>query len=237
MPNAYEELNIEYNHIRILMNSLGMQAAVDRWLSSHSGRSRLEDGTTVWTTTDYEFVQEVVSGASQLLQSANKLAEREVLRYAPVRILLRIIEASVFLLKALSFGTQQSDLQAALGVLEQCVRSLHASSLDDIHLAARYASMLDLHVTCFRERLITSSAPRGVPVGTTSTSTMAADSGIDTMSYQGTNAPRFTTTETEDWFSLPFDPSLAPVENNWDATEWSAFEDTSWDFLWNSAGV
>ncbi|KAK1986444.1 hypothetical protein LZ30DRAFT_582136 [Colletotrichum cereale] len=230
VSDAFQELSIEYHHLRISINSLGMQAAVDRSLTDQgAGVMGSQGAHTVLTATDYEFVQEVVSGGCQILQSSNKLAERGTLRFCPVRIFLRIIEASVFLLKALSLGSYVSNLQAALGVLEQCIRSLHASSLDDMHLASRYAALLDLHVARFRQCLITSVPPRGIPLLEART---GQGNGCDEASGQFSHSSTFEAS-SDDWLSLPFDPSIAAFGLMGETSDGGGFDDTSWDFLWN----
>lgn len=213
------------------MNSLGMQAIVDRVLEDggpNGGQPNLMQASV--TPTDYEFIQEVLDGSCQILQSVNKLADAGSLRFCPVRVFIRIIGASIFLLKALSLGAHTSNIQASLVTLERSIQALHSSSLDDMHLASRYATLLDVHVARFRQCLIPSTVPRGIPPP--ELNNFNWDDNGDLLQMSGAFSTDLQNA-TEDWLSLPFDASLAPfglLEDAFDVTE---VEDRAWDFLWN----
>lgn len=212
------------------MNSLGMQAIVDRALEDggpNAGPPNLMRASV--TPTDYEFIQEVLDGSCQTLQSVIKFAEAGSLRFCPVRVFLRIIGASIFLLKALSLGAHTSNIEASLVTLENSIKALHASSLDDMHLASRYATLLDVHVARFRQCLIPSTVPRGIPPPELN---FGWEDNADLLQMNGNFSAELSNV-TEDWLSLPFDPSMAPfglIEDSFDVTE---IEDRAWDFLWN----
>jgi hypothetical protein len=96
---------IEFQYVRIYINSLAVQAIVERTLSKqeHANqadnvlRSGLEPSSM-----DYEYVQQVVDGSRAILQAVLDLSRSGHLRYAPVRTFLRITSASIFLLKVRS---------------------------------------------------------------------------------------------------------------------------------------
>lgn len=215
------------------MNSLGMQAVVDRVLQEGKVTNRRSDALKAsLTPTDYEFIQEVIDGCCQILQSVNKLAEEGTLRFRPVRIFHRIVAASIFLLKALSLGSHSSNLQASLATLEQTVQALHTSNFDDMHLASRYASMLEGHLARFRECLVPSTAPRGIPASIDWNSNLWNES--TDISTVGNPPPAVTEdfpTGVDDWMSLPFDASLAPFGFTGDTFEMTEFDDKAWEFL------
>lgn len=236
-PTSFEALSIEYNHLRAFMNSLGIQAVVDRVL----GR-RPPDATDTEilqssiTATDYSFIKEVIDGSCQTLESVNRLFDAGTLRYSPVRIFLRIITASIFLLKALSLGTRTADLESSLAILERSIEALRASSLDEMHLAARYGELLALHLAKFRQGMVPASVPRGIPTVDTNG---RWEFGIGGRSQQlGEGLGEISSLDTvDDWLALPFDASIAPFGFSGDVTDLPDLDDRSWDLLWNLPNV
>ncbi|KAK7215724.1 hypothetical protein V2G26_003727 [Clonostachys chloroleuca] len=232
-PEFFSLLSMDYFNLNIFMNSLGMQAVVDRVLQDGKSTTERQDIlNSSLTSTDYEFIQEVIDGSCSVLQSVNKLAGEGTLRYQPVRIFLRVIAASIFLLKALSLGSRSSNVQSSLAILEETIQALHTSNFDDMHLASRYASLLDRHVARFRERLVPSSVPRGIPASINWSSGMW-ENGIDLavqISDADISAENFQPS-AEEWMSLPFDASLAPFGPTGDTLEMSEFGDNAWEFL------
>ncbi|KAM6515641.1 hypothetical protein FALCPG4_013858 [Fusarium falciforme] len=231
--HAYEDLSIEFNYLRAFMNSLGIQAVVDRVLG---GRPPNSINTDIFqssiTATDYSFIREVIDGSCQALESINRLSEAGTLRYCPVRVFLRIIMASIFLLKALSLGSRTTDLEASLNVLERSIEALKASNLDEMHLASRYGELLEMHLEKFRQGMVPTSIPRGIPLVDESTQ-WAFDSGVP----QGESLGDVPMPAVDDWLALPFDPSIAPFGFSNDANEFAEQEDRSWDFLWSLPNV
>ncbi|KAF6843374.1 hypothetical protein CMUS01_02204 [Colletotrichum musicola] len=145
------------------MNSLGIQAVVDRVLGNPGANpASPEIFELCITATDYEFIKEVIDGSCQTLDSVNRLSEAGTLRYCPVRVFLRVITASILLLKALSLGTRGAELEASLAVLDRCVHALKASTLDEMHLAVRYGSLLEAHLSKFRQGMVPSALPRDI---------------------------------------------------------------------------
>lgn len=189
---------------------------------------------TSLTPTDYQFIQEVIDGSCQILQSGISLAESGSLRFCPVRVFVRIIGASIFLLKALGLGAHTASLQASMAILDQSIQVLHRSSPDDMHLATQFASLLELHITRFRQLLIPSSAPPGIPILDFGFDWDGGDASAQGISGSTHMSPDFQPT-TDDWLSLPFDPSMGPfgAGESYDMLE---IEDGTWDFLWNLLG-
>ena len=99
---------------------------------------------------EYKFVQEVIDASRSVLATAVDLAEADLLRYCPVRIFISVTSASIFLLKAISLGTRQSELDKSLVTLEKCIHALRYSTHDDMHLSSRYGMLLDRHVRKFK---------------------------------------------------------------------------------------
>ncbi|KAM5356718.1 hypothetical protein ACJ41O_003364 [Fusarium nematophilum] len=234
-PHPFEDLSIEFNYLRAFLNSLGIQAVVDRVLGGRPPNSIDTDILhSSITATDYSFIREVIDASCQALESVNRLFEAGTLRYCPVRVFLRIIMASIFLLKALSLGTRTTDLEASLGVLEKSIEALRAArSLDEMHLASRYGELLEMHLQRFRQGMVPTSVPRGIPPvegGAHWDFGNAASQRNDTLGDVSMPA-------VDDWLALPFDPSMAPFGFSTDVPDLAESEDRSWDFLWNLPNV
>jgi hypothetical protein len=132
-------------------------------------------------------------------------------------------------------------LQSSLDILDNAIQAMRGSTLDDMHLASRYATLLDLHVSRLRESFVVSSrpprlTPRGQSVDRSATSGMdflnnhnAGGSGIATLAEDVSGLM-----PDDDWLALPFDPSMAPF--TMDAQQsFQGFDDgtLNLDFLWN----
>ncbi|CVL02580.1 related to ARO80-positive transcription regulator of ARO9 and ARO10 [Fusarium mangiferae] len=232
--HAYEDLTIEYNYLRVFMNSFGIQAAVDRVLGRRPPNSIDTDVLqSSITATDYSFIKEVIDSSCQALESVSRLFEAGTLRYCPVRVFLRIIMVSIFLLKALSLGIRTTDLETSLGILERSIRALRDSNLDEMHLASRYGELLDMHLEKYRQSLVPTTIPQGIrAVDQTSqwifdTSVPPVDDSLGDLSMPA----------VDDWLALPFDPSMAPFGFATDDPDIAEPEDRSWDFLWSLPNV
>lgn len=111
-------LTMEYEHVRFYINSLALQAVVDRCTFSPSGKSSEVNGNgptsngangngsgknfaaVLQSSQDAEFIKEVVDASRALLSCVvEKMWPGGYLKHAPVRIYLRILSASMFLLK------------------------------------------------------------------------------------------------------------------------------------------
>ncbi|KAK7416530.1 hypothetical protein QQX98_005134 [Neonectria punicea] len=229
---SFEVLSIEYNHQRAFMNSLGIQAVIDRVLGKRPPNATdNEILQSSITATDYAFIKEVIDGSCQTLESVNRLFEAGTLRYSPIRIFLRIITASIFLLKALSLGTRTADLESSLAIMERSIEALRASSLDEMHLAARYGELLAMHLARFRHGMVPVSVPRGIPT--------AEANGLFEFGNAGKHLGEglgdlFSLATADDWLALPFDASMAPFGCSSDVPELPELDDRSWDFALES---
>jgi hypothetical protein len=237
-------LMVEYHYVRSYTNSLGMQAVVERTLAeSDPDRPQEDIPSMTIEPRDYEFIQEVVDGSCQILQKTTQLAESGALRYSPVRIFLRITTSSIYLIKSLSLGVRNAKLQSSLDILDRAIQAMRSSTFDDMHLASRYATLLETHVARLRESFVVSSRPprlpsRGIPLD------KGASTGMDFLNNYGAGSSGIAALAEdvsglmpEDdsvWLSLPFDPSMAPFSLNSQQT-YQGFDDETLnlDFLWN----
>lgn len=241
----YNDLFIEYHFVRVYIHSVGMQAVVERAMADADPNNLDDVRPMTIDSADYEYIQEVIDGCCQILQKAIHLAEAGALFFSPVRIVLRITNASIFLMKALSLGTREATLRDSLEVLERSISALKSNALDDVHLGARYATLLEVHVSRLRHNLLASSRTVRTSRGTTQpTSTGAAPwpENSDRASHIDTPMSQDLTSEmgfmpaipdiTNDWLSLPFDPSMAPFGMN-NGAQFPMCEGGALDFIWN----
>lgn len=233
---------MEYNYIKTYSNSLGLQAVVERGLADASAISTSQQCQLELSSEDHALVSVVVDSCLETLKLATKIHEKGRLRYAPVHIYLRITTSSVFLLKGLGLGVHESKLQDALRILTASVAALRNSKPDDVHPGSRYATLLELHIARLKKNFIPSMRPpkfaitRPVSVEPQfavddqnwPTDFESLGDGIRPMQLdQGSTAQM-----DENWFTLPFDPSLLPYAPD-ESQDFQGLGDTSMDFIWN----
>lgn len=240
----YNDLFIEYHFVRVYTHSVGMQAVVERAIADAEPGNLDEVRSMTMDPTDYEYIQEVIDGCCQILQKVTQLAEVGALRFSPVRIVLRVISASIFLMKALSLGNREATLHESLEVLEKSISALKSNALDDVHLSTRYATLLDMHVSRLRRNLLASSKTKNNR-GTARRSSMGPPPWPDNgarPTQMNTPVSQDLTSELgylptfnsmpDDWLSLPFDPSMAPFRTS-SGGQFPMYEGGALDFIWN----
>lgn len=215
------------------MNSLGVQAVVDRVQGTNPASTSFK--TTLSSSVrkpEHAFIREVIDGSLQVLESAKRLFATGALRFCPVRIYLRVISASIFLLKAVSLGTNAADLKTSLAYLGDCIACLRASSLDEVDLASRYGSLLELFLAKFEQGMVPASAPHAVPV---SFEPVVPSAGLDLdgQAQSGITGGLGGVDTPEDWFALPLSQSMAPFTFWGEAGDVSDPDEHLWDAMWN----
>ncbi|KAJ4304233.1 zinc finger transcriptional activator [Collariella sp. IMI 366227] len=180
-------LTIEYEYVRIYINSLSLQAVVERCtsnaggggsngpgggsVSGHSGPQlspqtqnyygRLPLGQLGgFGAEDQEYVREVVNGSRNLLRTVVEgLLPQDYLKHAPVRTYFRIISGAMFLLKTFALGAPKSDVELSIGLMDRTVDALRNCVVDDVHLGIRFADMLETLTSRLRNRFIYAPPP------------------------------------------------------------------------------
>jgi len=109
---------------------------------------------------DLHSIKVVRESSGEILDIATKLSNDGLLAFCPVRVFLRIVAASIFLLKALSLGAKEADATGSLHLLERCIEALMLGRSDDIHLSSRYADLLARHVRSFKRNFRSSRRPK-----------------------------------------------------------------------------
>lgn len=172
-------LKIEYEYVRIYVNSLSLQAVVER-CTNNAGAGTGQGGTTSntqapqlspqtimnygklplgqlggFTLHDQEYVKEVVEGSRNLLSTVvNGLLPGGYLKHAPVRTYFRIISGAMFLLKTFALGAPRSDVKASIDLMDSTVEALRTCIVDDVHLGIRFADLLESLTSRLRNRFI-----------------------------------------------------------------------------------
>jgi hypothetical protein len=207
---------IEYNYAQLRCNSFGMQVQVERMRStgqsSTSGLAPDSSSIDASPAVATAYAENVTTHCCALLTIIVDLHTSQSLRYAPVRVFMRTVAASVLLLKTLAIGVRTRQLKSALDLLDRVVQSLESSAVDDVHLARHYATLLNSCLQRARSSFATVSMRATTPGWATPTQT--------TNPHGNQTAPAATTTELpeqndtaavfglegDDWWALPFGP-------------------------------
>ena len=185
-PYMRHILKIEYEYVRIYINSLSLQAVVERCTSNASvGAQGGGSGATTaqlspqtqhyygklplgqlggFGAADQEYIREVVDGSRSLLRTVvNGLLPGNYLKHAPVRTYFRIISGAMFLLKTFALGATKSDVEESIGLMDQTVDALQNCVVDDVHLGIRFADLLESLTSRLRTRFINVHAGPNAP--------------------------------------------------------------------------
>ena len=172
-------LMIEYQYVYIYVNSLSLQAVVERCTSntgnanggvngsSSSNPPQLSPQTILnygklplgqlggFTSNDQEYIREVVNGCRNLLRTVvDGLLPGGYLKHAPVRTYFRIISGAMFLLKTFALGAPRSDIKTNIDLMDATVEGLRHCVVDDVHLGIRFADLLETLTSRLRNRFI-----------------------------------------------------------------------------------
>jgi hypothetical protein len=235
---------VEYNHVKTYANSLGLQAVVERGLAEPHATFAAQNPLEL-SSEDHTLVSVVVDSCLEILKLATKLHDKGTLRYAPVSMFLRITTSSVFLLKGLGLGVNETKLRDALNILTASVAALRNSKPDDLHLGSRYATLLELHVVRLQENFIPAVRPPRFAMTRPASVERQSNTEQDTSDWNlnfgsrlggGGRALQFGGEASdqldESWLTLPFDASLLPFAPD-EFQDFQGLGDTSMDFIWN----
>lgn len=171
-PYIRHILTIEYEYVRIYINSLSLQAVVERCTNNASnasghGNDQLSPQTQNYFgklplghlggfgVQDQDYVKEVVDGSRNLLRAVvDGLLPNDYLKHAPVRTYFRIISGAMFLLKTFALGAPRSDVEISIALMDRTVDALRNCVVDDVHLGIRFADLLETLTSRLRNRFI-----------------------------------------------------------------------------------
>lgn len=236
-------LHTEYEYLRVFANSLGVQAISERVLSDAETKETIDAAFVLQarqiktSRNEYDYIEEVVDGTCAILARVVSPSRDRSLRYLPIRVFLRIVSSSIFLLKALALGVRTAKVQESLHLLDHTIIALQADPLDDIHLVSRYAALLKIQVSRLRQ----SFASPGQNNGSTPQMTSATD-GMNQPACEERDACATDSTDwfsqvsqAENWLSVPLDPLVGSF-GSWDdginmlEFDWGQLD---LDFMWN----
>lgn len=220
----YFILTMEYEHVRFYVNSLALQAVVDRCTSAahapNSNQSSSNNASASASTNnpplqllnqvktpDLHFIKEVVDASRALLSCVvDKMAPPGFLKHAPVRIYLRILGAAMFLLKTFALGAKEEDVNASLSLIHRSIAAMREAAVDDVHLALRFADLLETLTKRIKTRVVRMPAEQDIILGTApSTSTVGA-TGEEEREREFRAREREEEFDVYDWLALPVDP-------------------------------
>lgn len=175
-------LKIEYEYVRIYINSLSLQAVVER-CATNAGCNAQAAGSGCNPATlspqtqsylgklslgslgglleaDQAYIHEVVNGSRSLLRTVvNGLLPGDYLKHAPVRTYFRIISGAMFLLKTFAIGATRSDVEESIVLMDETVSALRNCVVDDVHLGIRFADLLESLTSRLRNRFVQAIPP------------------------------------------------------------------------------
>jgi hypothetical protein len=154
----HQILILEYEHVRFYVNSLALQAVVDRCSqSARPDNNSNHKAPALWdmNSQDLEFIREVVDAARSLLSTVvHQMFPHGYLKHAPVRIYLRILSAAMFLLKTFALGAKEVEVKESMELIEGVCECLRQAAVDDVHLGLRFADLLGGLVGRVRQRFV-----------------------------------------------------------------------------------
>ncbi|KAF2848156.1 hypothetical protein T440DRAFT_429428 [Plenodomus tracheiphilus IPT5] len=173
-------LIIEFEYTRVYLNSLALQAVVERCthnspLQTHAqphggpntnGNARstngADDGGAIpfstlvkWYANDRYYINEVIDASRNVLRVVvDGLYPGGYLRHAPVRTFFRIVSVAIILLKTFALGATEEDVAVSLGLLSDSVDALRTSIVDDVHVGNRFADLVETLTHRIRSRFV-----------------------------------------------------------------------------------
>lgn len=131
-----ESLLFDYHYTRLYIYSLAL-------VSTSDTPNTL--GAVVEIIPSARYVAMATDAAKELLAVANQVHHMKFLKHAPIRWIVRIVHATVFLLKTLMLSHSLASREAQLRTIttiHTISNTLLEASPDDIHLSCRYGKIL-----------------------------------------------------------------------------------------------
>ncbi|KAK6903377.1 hypothetical protein I203_106880 [Kwoniella mangroviensis CBS 8507] len=135
---------LDLDYIRLYSNAIAMRAAQTRVMRRHKTRNQNDRvfQASVINSTEGPFIIEAVDAAVSLVKYGIALHKKGLLRYCPSRVFLKLVFASVFLMKAVSFGAVGQPEQDTVNLQCSLIEALSTASVDDEHVAGYLAGRL-----------------------------------------------------------------------------------------------
>ncbi|RDW65146.1 hypothetical protein BP5796_09838 [Coleophoma crateriformis] len=146
-------VTIEYHSICVSVSSVAITALTGHYekISRYSScDEELRAGMLSVYGENEAYIREGVSAAAAALRVVtDELSVDGTLTYIPDRVYLRILNNAIALWKALVLPIPCEAASEKLNILEQTVKALRGSVVDDIHLANRMAESMDMMINYF----------------------------------------------------------------------------------------
>ncbi|MCJ1284022.1 hypothetical protein MMC26_003353 [Xylographa opegraphella] len=171
-PLSRTLLMIEYEYARTYVNSLSLQAVLEKCATTaeetaaaNSGGPSSTNGPMAPTLLSSAlvafrkqneiYIAEVVDASRSMLRHIlDGLVPQNGLRHAPVRTYFRILSGAMFLLKTFALGAKKEEVDISLKLLESTVKALRKNVVDDVHLISRIADLLDGLTSSIRTKFV-----------------------------------------------------------------------------------
>jgi hypothetical protein len=171
-------LIIEFEYTRVYLNSLALQAVVERCTNktppqTHARPNGMSNGTegngangdngnaipfstlSKWYANDRHYINEVIDASRNVLKIVvHGLHPGGYLRHAPVRTFFRIVSVAIILLKTFALGATEEDVAISLNLLSDAVTALREGIVDDVHVGNRFADLVETLTHRIRSRFV-----------------------------------------------------------------------------------
>lgn len=204
-PRMQSILAIEFEYCRVYLNSLALQAVVERCINNSpvqrnanfgdgpSPRPHQNGGALLpskfqeyYRDEDRKHIAAVTSGCQHILRIVTEDLKGTLLKHCSVRTYFRIIATAIFLLKTFALGAPESDIQKSLGLFDRLILVFRDNIVDDVHVGNRFADMCETLVRRIRSRLVRMSrsgnsghGTNGFPSRTSTPPAMFGQSAMD----------------------------------------------------------
>ncbi|KAM5356456.1 hypothetical protein ACJ41O_003102 [Fusarium nematophilum] len=166
-PLIKNVLAIEFEFMRMHINSLALQAITERYVHKESSigppaQLSLDD----CTPEDRHFVRDIANGCRDMLQSVvYGLIPGNHLRHTPIRIYFRIAGGIMLLLRTFQLGAPLRDVMTSISLVNATVEALQNCELDQDHLASSLVGLLKPLPEELRRRFVPLPVMRDVGSG------------------------------------------------------------------------
>ncbi|KAH5423587.1 hypothetical protein HBI23_198410 [Parastagonospora nodorum] len=169
-------LIIEFEYTRVYLNSLALQAVVERCtqgtprpthahpngMGPANGMGNAEHDNAIpfstlvkWYANDRHYINEVIDASRNVLKIVVEgLHPGGYLRHAPVRTFFRIVSVAIILLKTFALGATEEDVAISLNLLSDAVTALRQGIVDDVHVGNRFADLVETLTHRIRSRFV-----------------------------------------------------------------------------------
>lgn len=137
-------LLVEWEYIRLYINSLALQAVAERESTQTMGSIRISEEDAI-------YIDHVVDASKSILNyMIYEFAPRGYLRLSPVKVFLRVISAAVFLVKVWVSSTTLTDRLSHLVEDKQILTRLSPYWIQQSEFFAQLQSMISISLIVFR---------------------------------------------------------------------------------------